>query len=149
MNKLLIVTDLGLFKAFRVGDTPRNTLHLQPLQEIVLEQAHRRFDETVTDMAGRRAGPTHHGWGAPVADDHNLRLENERRLIKQIARHITEVIQKNPQNGVWLAADREIDHAVIGELPPDVRGQIEKNLQCDLTKSPEKELLDRFHENKK
>ena len=144
MNKLLILTDLGLFKAFRVDMTPEKIPRLQPLREIVLAEAHRRFDQTVTDMAGRHVSPTHRSWGTPLTDDHNLRLENKHRLIKRIAKEIGELVQRNGHDGVWLAAHKEINHQILGELPRNVREQIEKNLRCDLTKAPEKELLDHF-----
>lgn len=41
-NKLLIVTDLGVFKAYKVELTPRHTPRLVPLENIVLEDARLR-----------------------------------------------------------------------------------------------------------
>jgi hypothetical protein len=145
-NKLVIVTDLGLLKAYRVDVTLKNTPRLEPMKELVFEEAHRRFAETVTDMAGRHVGPSHPGWGAPMTDDHNLRLETERRLIKRIARHIEELVHHNGQAGVWLAAHKEINHPILDELAGACRARIEKNLTCDLIKANEKELLEHFLE---
>ena len=143
-NKLVIITDLGRLKAYRTDVTPENTPRLERVEEVVLEEAHRRFDDTVTDMAGRRAGSTTEGWGAPITDDHNLRLEGERRLIKRIAKHIEELIQRNVHEGVWFAAHKEINHRILEELPQSARAQIEKNLPCDLTKAQPTEVLERF-----
>ena len=72
-NKLLIVTDLGVFKAYKVELTPRHTPRLVPVEDIVLEDARLRVIETVTDMAGRHSGPTQKNWGAPLGDDHSLK----------------------------------------------------------------------------
>ena len=143
-NKLVIVTDLGLFKGYRLDLTPSQTPRLELIEEFVFVEAHRRFDEMVTDMAGRHVGPTQAAWGAPITDDHNLRLETERRLIKRIARHVEDLVQRNGHDGCWLAAHKEINHQILEELSPQMRGCIEKNLPRDLTKAGEKDLLEHF-----
>src|ERR1051326_7360101 len=132
-NKLLIVTDLGLFKAFNVHFTPRKTARLEPLAEFSLDEARRRFDDRVSDVAGRRAGPTR-AWAAPMADDHNFRLETRRRLIKRIAARIEQFIRRDGVDGCWLAAPGTIDHPLLQELPAAVRQRIEKTVPLDLTK---------------
>lgn len=142
-NKLVVVTNLGGLKAYRYETTLEGTPRLELVEEVVLEEARRRFDETVTDMAGRRTGPTHAAWGAPIADDRDLRLEYERRLIKRLAGHIEEIIQRNEYD-VWLAAPEEINRQILDELPESVRPRIKKNLSRDLTKADQKELLKHF-----
>ena len=44
-----------------------------------------------------------------MTDDHNLKLEEKRRLIRKIAGQITDLIQHNAKNGCWLAAPKEIN----------------------------------------
>ena len=143
-DKLVIVTDLGWLKTYRSGLTPKKTPRLELLEEVCWEEAHRHLDEWVTDMAGRRTGPTNRGWGAPITDDHNLKLENERRLIRRISKHIEKLIQRIGQEGVWLAAQKEINHRIVDELPQGIRAQIEKNLACDLVKAHPPEVLEAF-----
>jgi hypothetical protein len=145
-NKLVIITDLGLLKAYRIELTPKHTPRLKPLKEIVLEPAHQRVTEMVTDMAGRHVAPTAKSWGAPMIDDHNLKLETERRLIKQIAKHIERLVERHGHAGCWLAAHKEINHEILQELPKAVRDRIEKNLPRDLAKVEKKELLEYFLE---
>jgi len=142
--KLLIVTDLGLLKAYKVEQTPEGTPRLERLEEVVLEEAHHRLVEQLPDMAGRHVAPTQIKWGAPVADDHNLKLEIKRRLIRHIARHIQRLLQRDHFDGIWLAAHKEIDHEIVEELPPAIRARIEKNLPRDLVKAEPRELLERF-----
>jgi Protein required for attachment to host cells len=79
-----------------------------------------------------------------LADDHNLKLESKRRLIRQIADHIERLIQRNDFDGCWLAAHKEINHQILKELSLAIRERIKKNLPLDLTKVGQKELLDQF-----
>src|SRR5262245_19637986 len=142
-NKLLIVTDLGLFKAFSVQLTPRRTVRLEPLTEFAFDEAHLPFKSRVTDMAGRRAGPTR-TWAAPMGDDHNFRLETRRRLIKRIAAHVERLIRRDGEEGCWLAAPGTIDQSLLEELPAMIRQRIEKTVSLDLTKEQPRQLVARF-----
>jgi len=49
-NKLLIVTDLGVFKAYKVELTPRHTPRLVPLENIVLEDARLRVIGAILEV---------------------------------------------------------------------------------------------------
>jgi len=60
-NKLLIVTDLGVFKAYKVELTPRHTPRLVPLENIVLEDA--RFWRFGLGLYS----PAHDARGAPAS----------------------------------------------------------------------------------
>jgi Protein required for attachment to host cells len=143
-KELLIVTDLGELKAYRVEFTPRRTARLELVEDIVLEDARLRVIETVTDMAGRHSGPTQKNWGAPLGDDHNLKLETKRRLIRQIAGHIQRLIERTGSDGCWISAHKEINQQILEELPQAIRARIEKNLPLDLTKATQAELLEQF-----
>src|SRR6266404_9779628 len=146
-DKLVIVTDLGWLKTYRSGLTPKKAPRLELLEEVCWEEAHRHLDEWVTDMAGRRTGPTNRGWGAPITDDHNLKLENERRLIRRISKHIADLIQRAGQNGVWFAALEEVNHRIMDELPRAIRARIEKNLPSDLAPAYPTDVLKAFLES--
>ncbi len=139
--KLLIVTDLGLLKAYRLETTARGTPHLTELAAIQLEEAHRRLLEEVRDLAGRHISPTQHKWGAPLTDDHNLRLEIKRRLVKKIAAHIRHFAQSANGNPIWLVAHKEINRPILDELPAAVRRRVEKTVPRDLVKAGCRELL--------
>ncbi len=145
-NKLLVVTDLGRLKAYRVELSPKHPPRLELLEEVVFEESRQHLRDLVTDLAGRHVSPTQKNWGAPVGDDHNLKLEITRRLIRRIVKHIEKLIQSNGHDGCWLAAHKEIDHQILEELPDAIRHRIEKNLPRDLTKADPKELVERFLE---
>ncbi|MGC8989376.1 MAG: hypothetical protein ACP5MD_04570, partial [Verrucomicrobiia bacterium] len=61
--KLLIVTDLGLLRAYRRELTPMGTPRLELIEETRFEDAHVRVKDKVTDFAGRRgaSGGSHVG----------------------------------------------------------------------------------------
>ncbi|HEV3099244.1 MAG TPA: hypothetical protein VGY75_05985 [Candidatus Udaeobacter sp.] len=94
-SKLLIVADLGLVKAYKLDFTPNHTPRLEQLEEIELEEAHSRLLGKLTDEAGRHSSPAQKNWGAPLADDHNFKLEFKRRLIRQISDHIRRLIERS------------------------------------------------------
>ena len=115
-SKLLIVADLGLVKAYKLDFTPNHTPRLEQLEEIVLEEAHGRLLDKVTDEAGRHGSPTQKNGGAPLADDHNFKLELRRRLICQISDHIRRLIERSGCDVCWLAAHKEINQKILDEL---------------------------------
>ena len=145
-DKLIIVVDLGLVKAYRVDLTPQRTPRLQQLEQVVLNEAHSRLKDRVSDLAGRQGSRTQTGSSAPKADDRSLKLEAKRRLIRQIASRITDLIQQNAKNGCWLAAPKEINLQILGELPPATRERIQKTVPCDFTKLSPAEILEHFLE---
>lgn len=143
-DKLIIVVDLGLLKAYRIDVTPQKTRRLKQLQEIVMEEAHTRLKDRVTDSSGRHRAPTQKNHSAPMTDDHNLKLEEKRRLIRKIAGRITDLIQHNAKNGCWLSAPKEINLQLLNELPPAIRQRIQKCVPCDFTKLSPPEVLEHF-----
>ena len=143
-NNLLIVTDLGRLQAYKVALTPKRTPLLEPLEEVVLEGAHRRVIETVTDLAVRHVGPTQKTWGAPITDDHNLKLETRRRLIRRIAEHIQRLVQRSDCEAYWLAAPKEINRQIVDQLDTDVRSRMKKNVGADLIKVDKSDVMGYF-----
>jgi hypothetical protein len=141
--KLLIVTDLGLLKAYhletREGASPKMTLRVQ----CVLEPAHLHVTDQVTDSAGRRTAAGNRG-GGTMADSHNLELEVRRRLIKQLAQKIETLATPNLAEGFCLAAPKDLLRPISEALPQTVRARIEKQVPLDLTKLEPKEVLARF-----
>jgi hypothetical protein len=143
-SKLIIITNLGSLKAYRLETTPKGTPRLELLEEATIEDAHHRLVEKVTDLSGRRASPTAKKWGTPLSDDHNLQLENKRRLIREITGHIRRLVNAHRELSCCLAAPKEINHLILDALPAPTRARIEANLARDLVKATRKELLKIF-----
>lgn len=140
-EKLVIVTDLGLFKAYQLEPTPLGTPHLELLEQFLLEEAHHRLVEQVTDFAGRRTDTTQRTGGTPLMDAHNFQLELHRRLIRKIADHIQRLARERTQQPLCLVAPREIHHQLLHALPGNVRDRIRLNVARDLIKAEKTELL--------
>ncbi len=143
-TKLLIVTDLGLLKAFKLELRDSGSPHLTLLEEHILEPAQQHWGEQITDSAGRRAAPAGNMGGATMADAHNLELETKRRLTRQIAQRIETLAAANATEPCWLAAHKEILRPVIESLSNRVQGRIEKKVPSDLTKLEPRQVLDHF-----
>jgi hypothetical protein len=144
MNKLLIVTDLGLLRAYKLATTPKGTPRLELAEEVIFKDAHQRVIERVSDLSGQRACPARTAWGTPLSDVHNLKLELKRRLIKQIAGRIQRLMEARAGDGVWLAAPREINHLILDRLPRALRPRLEVNLARDLARVDKRELIKSF-----
>ncbi len=143
-TKLLIVTDLGLFKAYKVDRTLKGSPHLDLLEQIVLEEAHHRLVETVTDLAGRRGAPTQRNWGTPLADDHTQQLETRRRLVKEVAEHVERLSQSHSEMPIWFAAPAEFNGQILEALSANMRDRIQINRPRDLVKLSKAQLLEAF-----
>lgn len=142
-DKLIVVADLGRVKAYRVsrddlGSSPR----LELVRDVELTEAHGRLLEKVTDKAGRFPGNGTGPGGMSIGENHNLGLEQERRLLKKVCEQI-ETLVKNER--AWhLAAVKEINPRLVENLSAAARQTLQKNISADLIKTPREELLSHF-----
>ncbi len=146
-NTLLVVADLGGFKAFKMEN---NHVHRTPRLELLDEfsnvQAHGRLVDRVTDLSGRFPRGTGLKAAGAMSDGerHNIELETRKRLVRQLAQRLNELARTEDVEHCLLAASKEINHQLIQELEPQVRAKITKNLPADLMKVERSELLSRF-----
>jgi hypothetical protein len=142
--RLLMVTDLGLLKAFRFEEHQGESPRLIPIEQMNFEPAHQHLTEQITDSAGRRASQAGARGGGTMADRHNLELEVRRRLIKKIALRIEEIVSGHGADGWWLAAQKEIMHPILEALPQGLRARAETQVPRNLTKLEPREILNHF-----
>jgi hypothetical protein len=147
-NTLLVVSDLGGFKAYRLDNGRFNrTPRLELLEEFQNAGAHDRLGAKVTDLSGRfpRGTGTSNLTGAMSdGERHNIGLEWRKRLVRQLAVRLNPLMRSPDVECCYLAASREINHQLLDELDAQVRSKIEKNLSADLTKTDKSELLRHF-----
>ena len=144
-NKLLVVTDLGSFKAYKLElNSEHRTPRLELIEEFNLVDAHGKMSDQLTDLAGRYHAPVMGKWATPWGERHNIELERKRRLVKQVALALTDLLRRNGADGCYLAAGKEINHQIIAELPREARTKIEKIAACDLIKAEKTEILRHF-----
>jgi hypothetical protein len=147
-NTLVVVTDLGSFKAFRLENSElHRTPHLSLVEEFNLTEAHGRLVDKVTDLSGRfprgtgKAGPAR---AMSDGERHNIRLEQRKRLVRQLAGRLNILVGGAEVERCLLAASKEINHQLLDELIPAVRAKIEKNIAADLTKVERAEIMQHF-----
>ncbi len=139
-TSLIIVTDRGSLKAYRVKDTPNRGAGLQLVQSFETTDAHGRFQDKLTDQAGsfpvntgnNSAGGGHHQ--NAIAERQGMEAENDRRIFRQLADSIVEVVKCEGKDGWSFAAPASIHSAVVELLPAEVRDRIVEHVKSDLVK---------------
>jgi hypothetical protein len=148
-SSLIIVTDRGGLKAYRVNETPTRGPSLQLVQAFNITDAHGRLVDKVSDLAGRfpvtngAGAGAHHGPGS-IAERTQLATEMDRRIHKELADQITKIVSPGGKEGWSFAAPAEIHGAIVDLLPPAVRDRIVEHVKSDLVKVEPAKLVSRF-----
>jgi hypothetical protein len=147
-TKLIVVADLGLLRAYRVSKGRANRQpHLELVDELRPEVAHHRIADQLTDKPGRFAkgrGPADVQGDLSAGEQHDLVLEQRRRLIKLLAGKINALLADDSIEACSLAASAPIHLQLLDELSPTVRAKITTTLARDLTKTDPVKLPMRF-----
>ncbi|HVV71310.1 MAG TPA: host attachment protein [Verrucomicrobiae bacterium] len=144
-NTLLVVADLGGFKAFRLHNEQERLLNnaalkrpprLEFVEEFHNPEAHGRIVDRVSDLSGRFPRGTGRKSGGAMSDGerHNIELESRKRLVRQLAQRVNALARAQEIERCFLAASKEINSQLVQELEPQVRAKVEKNVPADLMK---------------
>ncbi|MBC8412650.1 MAG: host attachment protein [Nitrospira sp.] len=147
MEKTIIITsDLGHFKAYRITqDIPDISPRITLIKSYDTFEGHVKYGERVSDAAGRfRRGGVESDTAMGSGEPHNTALEVKKRLAKKIAADIDSVIHSEKCEKWCLAASEKINRNIIENLNPDVKARLDKNLNADLVKADQSELLSHF-----
>jgi Protein required for attachment to host cells len=146
-SSLIIVTDRGSLKAYRVDETPTRGPSLQLVQAFNITDAHGKMVDKVSDLAGRF--PVSDGAGGrhanSIAERTQLETETDRRIHKQLADQIVKLVQSDGVEGWSFAAPASIHAAIVGLLPASVRDRIVEHVKSDLVKTEPSKLSAHFH----
>ena len=144
-SSLIILTDRGSLKAYRVDETPTRGPSLQLVQAFNITEAHGKLIDKVTDLAGRfpvsNGAGVHHG--ASIAES-KLETETDRRIYKQLADQIVKLVKSDGVAGWSFAAPSSIHSAIVDLLPRDVRDRIVEHVKSDLVKTELAKLATHF-----
>ncbi|HEU0208289.1 MAG TPA: host attachment protein [Candidatus Udaeobacter sp.] len=146
-SSLVIVTDRGSLKAYRVTDTPTRGPSLQLVQAFNITDAHGRLVDKLSDVAGRfplTDGAGAHRRGASIAERTQLATEMDRRIYEELAGQIVKIVSQNGKEGWSFAAPAEIHAAIVDLLPPAVRNRIVEHVKSDLVKVEAVRLINHF-----
>ena len=132
-SSLIVVTDRGGLKAYKVNETPTRGPSLQLVQAFNVTDAHGKMIDKVTDLAGRyRDGAGAHQ-GASIGES-KLDTETDRRIYKQLADQIVQIVKSDEVEGWAFAAASDIHGAIVDLLPGNVRDRIVEHVKSDLVK---------------
>jgi hypothetical protein len=146
-SSLVIVTDRGSLKAFKVNETPTRGPSLQLVQAFDITDAHGKLIDKVSDSAGRfpvTEGAGAHRGPASIAERTQLAMETDRRIQKELADQIVQIVSQNGTNGWSFAAPAEIHGPIVELLPVDVRKRIVEHVKSDLVKVEPARLISHF-----
>ena len=144
-NTIIVATDLGAFKAYRLDRTQMNTPRLELIEEMELVNGHGRLGDKLTDQAGRYAIPMQ-SMAMSYGERQKIGLELKRRLIKQIAGRLTKLANRRDVEEIYFSAASEVNEMILEEAGPQVRRKIEKNVASNLAKLDKNQLLRHFLE---
>src|SRR5436309_12757815 len=133
-TSLIIVTDRGSLKAYKVSDTPTRGPSLQLVQAFDTTDAHGRYQDKLTDQAGAFPGGAAPGQMNSIAERTGIENENDRRICKQLADSIVEVVEREGKDGWSFAAPTASHSAVLDQWPPKIRDRIVEHVKSDLVK---------------
>jgi hypothetical protein len=146
-SSLVIVTDRGGLRAYRVNETPTRGPSLRLVQAFNITDAHGRLVDKVSDLAGRfpvtDGAGAHHG-AASIAERSRVETEMQRRICRELAEQITHIVSQNGNDGWAFAAPAEIHGAIVELLPPAVRDRIVEHVKSDLVKVEPAKLISHF-----
>jgi hypothetical protein len=146
-NTLLVVADLGGYKAFKLENNQLTRApRLELLEQFDNANAHERLVDRVSDLSGRFPRGTGLKAAGAMSDGerHNIELESRKRLVRQLARRLNMLARPAEIERCFLAASREINHQLVQELDPGVKAKIEKNVPANLTKIEQARILRHF-----
>ena len=145
-SSLIIVTDRGSLKAYRVDETPTRGPSLKLVQAFDVTDAHGKLVDKVTDSAGRF--PVSDGAGGrhanSIAERTQLETETDRRIHKQLADQIAKIVESDGVEGWSFAAPASIHAAIVDLLPRKVRNRIVEHVKSDLVKTEPSKLPAHF-----
>lgn len=140
LTKLIIVTDLDHFKLFTRKVDPKGKISLNLRMSKNSLNLHKKIGEEFFDGEGSSHGIR----GSETGERHNIRLEKERRKIKEISEQIITVLENNPHQKWSLSAPKAINDHIVALLPESIKNRLRENLYADLTIIPSDEILAHF-----
>ena len=144
-TSLVVVADRGGVKAYRVNDTPNRGASLKLVQAFEITDAHGRYDDKLTDQAGRFPVSDGNGRHAnSIAERPAMETENDRRICKQLAEQIAEIVRREAVEGWSFAAPASIHSAVSELLPPPIQRRVVDHVKSDLLKIEPAKLSGHF-----
>lgn len=145
MGKIIIVADLGHFRAYRVIRNEMESARVELIESYDSVEAHGKLSEKLSDDAGRFGmsggkNGSAKGYGEP----HKMELEMQKKVIRLMAGDVDSIVAREGFPRWYLAAGEKINGQLIEHLGTEAKARLSKNLNANLTKVKAPELLARF-----
>ena len=145
LPSLLIVTDRGGLRAYKIEPNPNRGPGLHPLDSFQSEDGHGHLGDKVTDRAGRFQGAQMGGRHIGGSDEHGtIDIENDRRACKQVAARINELVKREKPETWLLAVPAQIQHQLFEHLDNDAVKHLGQTVKADLLKVEPSKLANHF-----
>jgi hypothetical protein len=143
---IIITTDLGHFKAYRViEDPPDISPRVTLIESYDSIEGHGKLGDKLSDAGGRfRRSGAKEEVATGSGERHNIELEMENKLSKMIAMDIDALIENEKCDEWYLASGKKINRKIIDNLKPEVKDRLVKNITADLTGVGKTDLLSHF-----
>jgi hypothetical protein len=134
-TSLVILADRGGLKAYAITETPTRGPRLRMLDDFQITGSERELP--VNAEASQHHVLLTSDWAA-------LETETNRRIWKQLADRITDVVETNCGEGWSFAAEPAIHKEIVDRLPVAVRERIVEHVPSDLMKIKPAKLQSHF-----
>lgn len=146
METVVIATNLGRLKAYRVVETPVHGKKLDLVEALNFINARTSYADQMTDNLSRfpmggGAEATHQ---MSTYEAMQQETETERRLFKEIAEQIETILEREKPTQWYFAATSEVFQAILDEVAPKYRDYLTRTVHSDLSKIPPTEILEHF-----
>ena len=144
-SKIVILTDLGTFRAFRLSPKDGDSLapHQGPanIEELQLPTGEWDRDRPGGFPQGRSVGET---TAVSSGENHHEKTNHEKKRIAFLAKQIESILSREDSKHWSLAAPEAINKRLLAEISPETREFLATNLKADLTHISLRELEKRF-----
>ncbi|MBD3807262.1 MAG: host attachment protein [Epsilonproteobacteria bacterium] len=142
-NTLVIVADLGELKAYSVkqhegivGNEVKISHSLELINDENFIEGRKQISESMSDNSGQ--------FGHDTLEENDLKLEIEKRTLREIAEDIENIVKKIKPKQLFLAFPKEHNRELTNELGSQTKAVLTKNIASDLVKTDKQKILSHF-----
>ena len=142
---LLIVTDRGGLRAYKVEPNPTRPPALHLIDSYEAQDAHGRYEDKVSDRASRFQGSSAAGRHIGGSDEHGtIDIENDRRACKNVAARINELVKQHRPEEWLLAVPAQIKKLLLDHVDDEAVKRLNHIVQADLLRTEPSKIASHF-----
>lgn len=142
---LLITVDRGGLRAYKVDPNPTRPPSLHLIDSYEAQDAHGRYEDKVTDRAGRFQGSNASGRHIGGSDEHGtIDIENDRRACKHVSSRINELITEHKPESWLLAVPAQINKLILDHVDKEAVKHLTQTVHADLLRAEPSKIASHF-----